>query len=122
MLRVFFKSKRPGLLFQDWFSVGWDNSPGPHCHPFPGGPGGESGRSPHSSCSLDIAPGHFFLFPKGTSELADFLLSQDSSKTRGVRILRTITKNEFVTAFKGSKNTATCAFGLATTTLRKVEK
>jgi hypothetical protein len=55
---------------------------------------------PHLPCSPDIAPEGFFIFPKVKKELAGFLLSQDSSKMRGVGVMQTIAEDEFATAFE----------------------
>ncbi len=49
--------------------------------------------------SLDITPVDFFLFPRVKSELAGLLLSQDGFRTSWVGVMRTITKDEFATAF-----------------------
>jgi hypothetical protein len=70
----------------------------------------------------DIAPEGFFLFPKVKTELADFLLSQDSFKMRWVGVMRNIAEEESATAFERCMSTATSAFGSAITILRKVKK
>jgi hypothetical protein len=57
----------------------------------------------------DITPEGFFLFPNVKTELADFLLSQDSFKMRWVGVMQTIAEVKFATA--RCMSTATSAFG-----------
>jgi hypothetical protein len=53
----------------------------------------------HPPYSLEITPAIFFLFPRGKSELAGLLLSQDNFKTSWVGVMQTITEDEFATTF-----------------------
>jgi histone-lysine N-methyltransferase SETMAR len=55
---------------------------------------------PHPPYSPDLAPADFFLFPELKRELAGLTLSQDEFKTKWEGVVRTLTKDNFATAFQ----------------------
>jgi histone-lysine N-methyltransferase SETMAR len=55
---------------------------------------------PHPPYSPDLAPADFFLFPELKKELAGLTLSQDEFKTKWEGVVRTLTKDDFATAFQ----------------------
>jgi hypothetical protein len=94
-----FKPKRPGSSFHDWF-LSWEDSPSHTATAFQESLLAKGIKMiPHLPCLYYIAPWDCLLFPKLKSELADFLLSQDNSKTKGVGVKHTITQDEFAIAF-----------------------
>ena len=95
-----FKAKRPEIAAGEWF-LHWDNTP---VH------AAKSVRDfltknniqllDHPPYSPDLAPADFFLFPKLKKELAGIIMTQEKFKNKWEGVLRTLSKDDFATAFK----------------------
>jgi histone-lysine N-methyltransferase SETMAR len=94
------KKKRPEMVKQEWF-FHWDNAP---VHTAASVKKWFADHSiqllPHPPYSPDLAPADFFLFRRVKEELAGLSLDEDSLKKTWEGVIRTITADEFATAFR----------------------
>jgi hypothetical protein len=94
------KKKRPEMVKQEWF-FHWDNAA---VHTTASVKKWFADHSiqllPHPPYSLDLAPADFFLFRRVKEELAGLSLDEDSLKKTWEGVVRTITADEFATAFR----------------------
>ena len=95
-----FKKKRPEVASQEWF-FHWDNAP---VHTAAVVKDWMAAKQlqviEHPPYSPDLAPADFFLFPKIKKQLAGKTLTQESLKKEWEGAARTLTADDFATAFR----------------------